>query len=437
MYLPENILGCIHSLEAAGFSAYAVGGCVRDALLGLTPHDYDLCTDALPEDTARVFSQYPLVRSGEKHGTVGVVMDGQVIEITTFRTEGGYQDSRHPDWVRFVSALEEDLARRDFTVNAIAYSPKTGYIDPFGGAADLKNKILRAVGDPAARFTEDALRILRGVRFAVRFGLQPEQATEQAMASLAHLQDKLAKERIFDELCKLLPLVTAGDLHRFAPVLTAVIPELKPMVGFLQHTPHHAYDVYTHTALVTEGVGKDLSLRWAALLHDAGKPGSFTMDEDGRGHFKGHAHLSAKIAEAVLHRLKAPTALREEVVLLIKQHMSPLEPDKGLLRRRLGQYGLETVRKMLALQKADFAGKGVDGDTAVFSQVEALLEEILLEEACFTIKDLAVNGQDLINLGFAPGPAIGACLASLLEQVQDEILPNEKQTLLHAAKRML
>ena len=437
MFLPENVSSCIQRLEQAGFLAYAVGGCVRDALLGLTPHDYDLCTNALPEETVRVFSQYSLVRSGEKHGTIGVVMDGEVIEITTFRTEGGYQDSRHPDWVRFVSGLEEDLARRDFTVNAMAYSPKAGYIDPFGGQADLGNKILRTVGDPTARFTEDALRILRGVRFAVRFGLTPEAKTEQAMIALAPIQDKLAKERIFDELCKLLPLVTAEDLQRFAPVLTAVIPELKPAVGFLQHTPHHAYDVYTHTALVTEGVGNDLSLRWAALLHDTGKPGCFTMDENGRGHFKGHAHLSAELADGALRRLKAPTALREQVVLLIKQHMTPLEPDKGLLRRRLGQYGIETVRKMLLLQKADFAGKGVVDSNPVFSQIEALLEEILAEDACFALKDLAVNGEDLIKIGFAPGPAIGMCLATLLEQVQDETLPNEKEILLNAAKSLL
>ena len=433
MFLPENVSICIRALEQAGFSAYAVGGCVRDALLGLSPHDYDLCTNALPEETARVFEAYPLGRSGEKHGTIGVVMDGEVIEITTFRTEGGYQDSRHPDWVRFVSGLEEDLSRRDFTVNAMAYNPKTGYVDPFGGQADLENKILRTVGDPAVRFTEDPLRILRGVRFAVRFGLTPEAKTEREMTALSHRMDKLAKERVFDELCKLLPAVTAPELQRFAPVLTAVIPELKPAVGFLQHTPHHAYDVFTHTSLVVEGVGEDLALRWAALLHDAGKPGSFTMDENGRGHFKGHAHLSGEIAEAVLHRLKAPNALREEVVLLIKHHMTPLEPDKRILRRRLGQYGIETVQKMLTLQKADFAGKGVKDSDPQFSQVEALLEEILAEEACFSLKDLAINGQDLIKLGFEPGPNMGACLSKLLEQVQDEKIPNEKEALLNAA----
>ena len=433
MFLPENVIGCIRTLEQAGFSAYAVGGCVRDALLGLTPHDYDLCTNALPEETVRVFSQYPLVCSGEKHGTIGVVMDGEVIEITTFRTEGGYQDSRHPDWVRFVSGLAEDLARRDFTVNAMAYNPKTGYIDPCGGQADLKNKILRTVGDPAARFAEDPLRILRGVRFAVRFALTPDTETEKAMTALSYGMDKLAKERIFDELCKLLPLVTAPDLQRFAPVLTAVIPELKPAIGFLQYTPHHAYDVYTHTAYVTEGVGSDLALRWAALLHDAGKPSAFTMDAQGQGHFKGHAHLSAEIADNVLRRLKAPTALREEGILLINQHMTPLEPDKRILRRRLGQYGIETVRKMLTLQKADFAGKGVIDSDPMFSQTESILEALLLEEACFTLKDLAINGQDLIKLGFTPGPVIGACLAKLLEQVQDETLPNEKNVLLNAA----
>ena len=437
MHLPENIMGCIRTLEDAGFSAYAVGGCVRDALLGLTPHDYDLCTKALPVDTARAFSPYTLVRSGEKHGTIGVVMEGEVIEITTFRTEGGYQDSRHPDWVRFVSGLEEDLARRDFTVNAMAFSPEKGYIDPFGGQADLKNKILRTVGDPVARFTEDPLRILRGVRFAVRFGLTPEAKTEKAMFQLSHLMEKLAKERIFDELCKLLPQITAADLQRFAPVLTAVIPELKPAVGFLQHTPHHAYDVFTHTALVVEGVEDDLILRWAALLHDSGKPGSFTQDSDGRGHFKGHAHLSAEIADDVLHRLKAPTALREAVVLLIKQHMTPLEPDKRILRRRLAQYGEETVQKMLALQKADFNGKGVADSNPQFSVIEDLLQEILQEEACFSLKDLAVNGQDLIRIGFVPGPAIGACLAQLLEQVLDEKIPNEKEKLLQAAKTFL
>ena len=439
MFLPEPVLSCLRALCRAGFRGYAVGGCVRDALLGITPHDYDLCTDALPEDICRVFADFRLVRSGEKHGTIGVVVQEDVIEITTFRTEGGYQDNRHPDWVRFVGSLTEDLARRDFTVNAMAYSPEEGYIDPFGGREDLQNHCLRCVGDPATRFTEDALRILRGVRFAVRFSLTPEKETENAMFHLAPLMDKLAKERIFDELCKLLPLVAAEDVLRFAPVLTQVIPELKESVGFQQHSVHHVYDVFTHTAHVVEAVPRDLALRWAALLHDVGKPPCFTLDEEGHGHFLGHAQRSTAMADEILHRLKSPTALRERVVLLIGQHMTPLTPDKHILRRRLGRYGEETVRQMLALQKADFGSKGTGTaqEGAVFSEIEALLEEILAEADCLTLRSLDVKGKDLLALGFAPGPQLGACLNMLLLQVQEDRLPNKKDALLKMAAQYL
>lgn len=439
MFLPNPVLECMHALENAGFCAYAVGGCVRDSLLGQIPHDYDLCTDATPNQICEVFSAYSLVRSGEKHGTIGVVIDKTVYEITTFRTEGGYKDSRHPDWVRFVPTVEEDLARRDFTVNAMAYSPHRGLVDPWGGKADLQAHILRAVGDPATRFSEDALRILRGVRFAVRFGLTPEPETENAMFQLSPLMDKLARERVFDELCKLILSVRAKDLLHFAPILTQVIPELSPSVGFLQHSPHHAYDVFTHTSHVVESVPPDLVLRWAALLHDVAKPACFTQDADGRGHFKGHAPEGAHMADTVLLGLKAPTALRQQVVFLIEHHMLPLEPDKRLLRRRLGKYGEVALRKLLTLQKADFSSKGTGKaqEEAVFSQIEQLLNEILSEDACLCIKDLAINGSDLIALGYAPGPQIGACLQNLLLQVQDEVLSNTNEALLPAARQYL
>jgi tRNA nucleotidyltransferase (CCA-adding enzyme) len=220
-------------LENAGFPTYAVGGCVRDALLGLTPHDYDLCTAATPAVTASLFPDHTLIRAGEKHGTIGVVVDGQVIEITTFRTEGEYRDSRHPEWVDFVTNIEEDLARRDFTVNAMAYSPTRGFADPFGGQTDLQNHVLRAVGQPAKRFTEDALRILRGIRFAARFSLTPEPATLDAMKSLAPLMDKLARERVFDELNKLLLCASAQNLLTFAPILAHAIPALGATVGLV------------------------------------------------------------------------------------------------------------------------------------------------------------------------------------------------------------
>ena len=431
MYLPESIQNCIDLLENAGFAAYAVGGCVRDACLGLTPHDYDLCTSALPEQTEEVFRDYRLVLAGEKHGTVTVLTEGGPVEITTFRTEGVYRDNRHPDWVKFVPDIEGDLSRRDFTVNAMAYSPKRGFSDPFGGREDLKNHILRAVGDPEARFAEDSLRILRGVRFAARFGLTPVEKTMAAMLSQAHLMENLARERVFEELCKLLLAAKAADITRFAPILAAVIPELAPMIGFDQHSPHHAYDLITHTAHVLEGVPTTLPLRWAALLHDTGKVTTFTLDATGRGHFYGHARDSAAIADKILRRLKAPTALREEAVALIGRHMTRLQPDRKLLRRQVSKYGFPTVEAMLALQQADMGSKGTgeDDGSTVFAAVQQLLADLKAEDACLSLKDLAVNGTDLITLGFQ-GKEIGACLSALLEQVIEERLPNERSALL-------
>ena len=431
MFLPPNIQNCIDLLEAAGFAAYAVGGCVRDACLGRSPHDYDLCTGALPAQTEAVFRDFRLVLAGEKHGTVTVITEDGPVEITTFGTEGGYRDNRQPDWVKFVPDIQGDLARRDFTVNAMAYSPKRGFADPFGGREDLRNHVLRAVGDPEARFREDSLRILRGVRFAARFGLTPEEHTMQAMLSQAGLMENLARERVFEELCKLLLVAKAEDITRFAPILAAVIPELAPMIGFDQRSPHHAYDLITHTAHVVEGVPPTLPLRWAALLHDTGKVKTFTLDATGRGHFYGHAKDSAAIADDILRRLKAPTALREEVVTLIGRHMTRLQPDRKLLRRQVSKYGFPMVEAQLALQQADMGSKGTveDDGSAVFAEVRQLLADLKAEDACLSLKDLAVNGNDLMALGFQ-GRAIGACLNQLLELVVEERLPNKKEALL-------
>ncbi len=436
MFLPPAPKKCIMLLQAAGYCAYAVGGCVRDALLGLTPKDYDLCTDATPEEICRIFSDYTLVKAGEKHGTIGVVMDGQVFEITTFRTEGGYQDSRHPDWVRFVTNVEEDLSRRDFTVNAMAYNPKIGYVDPFGGQTDLSQKILRAVGDPETRFTEDPLRILRGVRFAVTYGLTPDPATKEAMFRLAPLMDKLARERVFSELCKLLPLVSAQDLLEYAPVLTQPIPELQRSLGFCQHSPYHKYDVFTHTANVVANCPPELSLRWAALLHDVEKPGVFYRDETGRGHFPNHAFQGAQTADGILLRLKAPTALREEVTFLIRQHMLKVPEDKRLLRRWLGKWGRDLLLQLLSLQEADMRSKGygIPPEVEQFPRLKALIDEVVAEHACLTVKDLAISGADLLAIGIPPGPEMGKTLNRLLEMVQDELIPNEKEALLAAAQ---
>ena len=438
MILSPAAAYCIQTLQAEGYHAYAVGGCVRDSLLGLTPSDYDLCTTATPEQICQVFARQQLLHHGEKHGTIGVVLEGEVLEITTFRTEGGYADSRHPGWVAFVSNIEEDLARRDFTVNAMAYNPRDGYADPFGGLEDLQKGILRAVGDPRQRFQEDALRILRGLRFASRFHLKIDPETKQAMDALAPLLNNIARERVFEELCKLLLTITLEELLEFIPILTQALPELSPMVGFQQHSPHHCYDVFTHTAHVVEAVPGELSLRWAALLHDIGKPASFTQDETGRGHFKGHANVSKALADEILLRLKAPTVLRQQVTELIGLHMTKLEPDKKLLRRRLGKLGLEMLDKLISLQEADMGSKGTGKQEELeqFSQLRALVSEILSEDACLSIRDLAISGNDLLQAGFAPGPKMGRCLNTLLEQVLDEQLPNEADALLNAARTL-
>ena len=435
MFLPQTIQQCLLALEQAGHAAYVVGGCVRDHCLGLTPQDYDMCTSATPEQTEEIFRDHRLVLAGKKHGTIGVVTGEGVVEITTFRMEGDYRDNRHPDWVAFVPEVEKDLARRDFTVNAMAYSPTRGYADPFGGREDLKNKLLRAVGEPRQRFREDSLRILRGIRFAVRYSLDVEKNTLEAMGTEAHLMDNLARERVFEELSKLLPLLNAEDLIRFGPILASVIPELQPMLGFDQRSPHHAYDLYTHVAHVVAGVPAELTLRWAALLHDIGKVPTFTQDETGRGHFYGHAPKGAEMAEEVLRRLKAPTALRQQVALLIEKHMTRLQPDKKQLRRQIGRLGWETIEQILLLQEADMGSKGTgeSDDPAIFAAIRHVMEEIRREDSCLSLKDLAVKGSDLMALGFA-GKEIGLMLNRLLDQVLEENLPNDRKILLSWAK---
>lgn len=437
MPLPRTVQRCLHLLNEAGCDAYVVGGCVRDHLLGLEPQDYDICTNATPEQTAQIFAKYQLVRNGEKHGTIGVVIDSSVYEITTFRTESTYSDSRHPDSVSFVSRLSDDLARRDFTVNAIAYCPEQGFIDPWNGQADLQSKCLRTVGVPAERFAEDPLRILRGVRFAARFHLDPDPDTLQAMLTLAPAMESLAQERIFAELCKLITVIRADDLVRYQPVLTQVIPELLPCVGFDQHNSHHAYDVYTHIAHTVAHAPQELTVRLAALLHDIGKPSTFTLDAEGCGHFYDHAKVSAQMADLALQRLRAPTALRQQVVVLITHHMLMLTPDTKLLRRRVMQFGGQTVQQLLALQLADRASRGTgepDPDTPL---AQRLFDQLLEQDSCLQLRDLAINGDDLIALGFTPGPVLGKTLSWLLELVVDQQIPNERVALLTAAEVLL
>lgn len=435
--VPQQVQDLLDSLEAAGFQAWAVGGCVRDSLLGLPPHDWDLCTDARPDQVESVFQTRRLIRAGARHGTIAVGTDLGPVEITTFRTEGDYQDHRRPGWVHFERDVEADLGRRDFTVNAMAYSPLRGLKDPCGGRADLAQRVLRAVGQPRARFQEDGLRILRGVRFAARFGLTPEPETLAAMADLAPLLRDQARERVFAELCGLLPWARAQDLITFAPVLVQALPVLAPCLGFVQHNPHHAYDVYGHTARTVEAVPRTMALRWAALLHDVGKPDCFTLDRGGVGHFYGHARRSAELARQCLEGLRAPKALTAQVCTLVEYHGVCWRWEEKTVRRLLLRLGEPTLRELLDLDRADDQSKGTPAHPAVFGQFAKTLDRVLAERPCLSQKDLAVGGRELLALGFSPGPALGRALATLLELVGDGSLPNEPQALLERARALL
>ena len=433
MYIPNSVLELINKLEEAGFETWVVGGCVRDHLMGNVPHDYDCCTAADPEAMQALFADRQLVLAGLKHGTVGVVTEAGVVEITTFRTEGGYLDSRHPDWVKFVRDVKEDLARRDFTVNAMAYSPRRGLCDPFGGQADLKNGLLRAVGDPVLRFREDALRILRGLRFAARFGFQIEEATRTAMHTEIAGLDTLARERVLTELEGFLLAATARDILDGAELLCRIIPELAPQLGFDQKNPHHEHDIFTHTAMVVERAPKEPILRMAALLHDLGKPATFSLDEKGVGHFYGHAGLGAKMAEDILRRLKCSNALRDEVTWLIAHHMDRFPCEEKSARRCLSKHGLPRMERLTRLQMADFGGKVDDGDLDEWLR---LLREVDAREGALTLKTLAVKGQDLIGLGIAPGKQVGELLNRLLSMVLAGELPNQREALLEYLRKM-
>ena len=433
MEFPEQVNTALRRLREAGYTACAVGGCVRDRLMGAEPKDYDVTTAALPEQTEAVFAGERIIETGLKHGTVTVLLGGLPIEITTFRVDGGYSDARHPDAVRFTPSLTEDLARRDFPVNAMAWSPEDGLADPFGGADDLRNRLIRCVGDPDTRFREDALRILRALRFAAVLGFRIEERTADALHRNRALLDKVSAERIAAELCKLL----CGDgvkpiLLEYADVLGVVLPELLPMRGFDQRNPHHIYDVLEHTAVVVENVPPEPMLRWAALLHDSGKPATFALDAKGVGHFFGHPKVSAALADAALRRLKLDNATRERVVLLVQYHDVQIEPTEKAVKRALGKLGEEAFFQLLALKRADNLAQSPEyrGRLALCDQLEAIAREILRREDCFSLRDLAVKGGDLIAAGLRPGPALGAALDALLDAVIDGRVENERDALL-------
>lgn len=439
--IPSGGSRILQSLTVAGHEAYFVGGCVRDLLRGVPPHDWDICTSARPEETAACFPGRRVFKTGIKYGTVTVLMDGKPYEITTYRTEGPYSDSRRPDFVSFVPHLQEDLARRDFTVNAIALGIDGTLRDPFGGADDIQAGLIRCVGDPARRFQEDGLRLMRALRFSAVFGYGIEELTAQAIHDHRAMLDRVAAERIRVELCKLLTGQNTGTvLRRYPDVLWQFWPELKPLTAMTQNNPWHCWDGWEHTIHALEAAPNHITVRLAVLLHDIGKPQCKSTDEKGIDHFYGHPAVSARLAEKLLRTLKFDRATLKRVVTLVAYHDAPLPRDSKDIRRWLSRLGPETFFPLLEVKRADMLGQTPE-KTAVqlaqLSKIKTEAEQIVAERQCFALKDLAVNGKDVIALGAVPGPAVGRILNRLLEQVLNGELPNRREVLLRQIEHTL
>lgn len=436
--LPAHAARAIARLEDAGYETWAVGGCVRDSLRGAQPHDWDLCTAARPAQMQAVFADGQVLETGLKHGTLTLLTDGGPLEITSFRMDGGYTDGRHPDGVRFVTDVTADLARRDFTVGAMAWHPDRGLCDPFGGLDDLQDGVLRAVGDADARFTEDALRILRGVRFASQLGFSIESETAAAMRRQAGRMAGLSAERVRAELTGLLcGRFAQRTLLDYADIVTVALPELAPMVGCAQQHPYHRYAVWEHSVRALGQIPADPALRWAMLLHDSGKPACKTVDENGVGHFYGHPKVSRAIAEQIARRLRFAGGQAARILLLVEQHDRPLGDSDKLVRRRLAQIGEARFRDLLAVKKADAVGQETHPeDIGLLLETERRLAAVLRQDACLSLRQLAVGGDDMLALGLS-GPAVGEMLRALLDAVLDGELDNTRAALLaHARARM-
>ena len=436
MMLPLYVSSIIEILNKNGYEAFVVGGCVRDFLLGITPDDYDVTTNAKPIQIKQCLSDYKVIDTGIEFGTVTVISDGIPVEVTTYRIDGEYNDNRRPENVAFTASLEEDLKRRDFTVNAMAYNPMTGFVDLFNGKDDLKKGIIRAIGNPTERFNEDGLRIMRAIRFASRYDFIIEEKTSEAIHNCRNLLKNIASERIAVELNKLLCGKCEAVLREYPDVLSVFIPELDKCVGFEQHTKYHNKDVYEHIIATVAAIEPVKHLRLAMLFHDMGKPEYFTMDENGTGHFKGHAIGSCEIAERVLKNLKYDNETTRKVLELIKSHDILIENRENLIKRYLNRYGVDMFRDIIAVHIADDIGKSPEYQDRIETYRDVLLtvEKILDEQLCFSLKDLAVNGNDIKKLGFK-GKNIGAVLNFLLDMVIDGKCKNERKELLDKAEK--
>ena len=431
--LPEKVSRILNTLSAAGFEAFAVGGCVRDAILGRVPGDWDITTNALPEQVKALFRR--TVDTGIAHGTVTVMLGSDGFEVTTYRLDGDYSDSRHPDKVTFTASLEEDLKRRDFTINAMAYHPEKGMIDLFGGQEDLQRRIIRCVGDPRERFDEDALRIMRALRFSAQLGFRIEEQTRAAIRAFAPRLQLISRERIHDEFLKLLLSPHPDRLLDLTEcgITAQVFPLWDTMLETAQNSPFHQYSVGVHTLKVIEGVPAEPVLRLAAFLHDCGKPACKSTDLGGRDHFYGHAEKSAEIAEDFLKEYRFDNKTIADVLQLIRVHDDHYHGTRENVRREMNRVGQELFPSYLKLILADNLAKSryaLEEFMPRYERFRKLYEEILQEGDPITLKDLAVKGSDLITAGMKPGPAMGETLNRMLDDVLGNPKHNNKEYLL-------
>lgn len=438
LVLPYNARFIIDRLQQSGYTCYAVGGCVRDSILGREPADWDFTTSALPEEIERVFSDCRTLNFGKQFGTIGIILDNEQYEVTTYRLDGEYTDSRHPDSVSFSTSLQDDLSRRDFTINAMAYNDTDGLIDYFDGQKDLKFGVIRCVGVATNRFAEDALRILRALRFAATLGFSIEASTSAAILSGKRMLSAIAYERISDELLKLLCGEKADFvLRRYRSVFAVFIPELVGTFDYEQNSKHHNRDVYRHTVAAVSNIEPDPLLRTTMLFHDIGKPLSHTTDRHGESHYYNHPILGAAMAEEILRRLCMPRLFINDVSTLIRYHDMRLKPDPVGIKKLLSKLGVETVRRLYKVQRADILAQSMyqrEEKLRNLSAVEAETDRILSAGECYNLKMLEINGSDLLHIGITSGEEIGKTLDTLLNKVISGELSNDKDILIAAAK---
>ena len=430
--IPQNVKFIIEQLKNAGFEAYCVGGGVRDMVMGKSPEDWDITTSALPDETKKVFDGYKTIDTGLKHGTVTLLIDKTPFEITTFRIDGEYEDNRHPEKVSFTGKLKEDLARRDFTINALAFSPEKGLVDLFGGEADIYNGIIKTVGIPEKRFNEDGLRIMRALRFSAVLGFQIEKETAKAIHQNKELLKNISAERLSTELVKLICGKNAFNvLMEYSDVLSVFIPEIAPAVNFKQFGKKHAYDVWEHICHTVDTIPSNKILRLTMLLHDLGKVPAHKLNENGESTFKNHALIGGDMAKEILTRLKMDKKTVNRVSFLVATHDFEPPESKILLKKHLKAKTPEDIRTLLTIKKSD-RGALSEGYRDISAQTAKCLEwlkEIEENKECCTISQLAINGNDLLKAGYR-GTEIGELLNSLLDAVIEEKTENTKTSLL-------